>query len=139
VAPRPFDPADLPFVVLGPDDAAEMLSLVERTKPGPFGSRTGELGGFIGLREERNLIAMAGERLRCGGFTEVSGVCTLAEHRGRGLGGALTCTVSHRIQQRGETPFLHAAAVNVGAIRLYRALGFELRRTLDFVVVRAPV
>ena len=29
--------------------------------------------------------------------------------------------------KRGETPFLHAYASNVAAIRLYEALGFVLR------------
>lgn len=139
VAPRPFEPVDLPFVELGPGDAAEMLSLIERTRPGPFSSRTVEMGGYLGLREEGELIAMAGERLSCGGFTEISAVCTIAERRGRGLASALTRTVGSRIQARGDTPFLHAAATNEVAIRLYYALGFELRRRLDFVVVRAPV
>jgi predicted GNAT family acetyltransferase len=115
-----------------------MLALVEQTRPGPFDTRTVELGGFIGVREHGTLIAMAGERLRCPGFTEVSGVCTLAEHRGKGLGGALTRTVTHRIQQRGEEAFLHAAATNTNAIRLYEALGYAVRKELAFVVVRAP-
>ena len=41
------------------------------------------------------------------------------------------------IVRRGETPFLHASATNVNAIRLYEALGFTLRRTVTFQVLEA--
>ena len=37
-------------VELGPADAAEMLDLASRTKPGPFELRTGELGRYVGYR-----------------------------------------------------------------------------------------
>jgi predicted GNAT family acetyltransferase len=40
------------------------------------------------------------------------------------------------IRDRDELPFLHAAATNERAIRLYLALGFELRRTVAFTSVR---
>ena len=36
--------------------------------------------------------------------------------------------VADRILARGETPFLHAYASNVGAIALYESLGFTLQR-----------
>jgi len=42
------------------------------------------------------------------------------------------------IMARGEVPFLHAAAENVGAIRLYESLGFAERRSATFVVARIP-
>ncbi|MET7465870.1 GNAT family N-acetyltransferase [Nonomuraea sp. NPDC005501] len=42
------------------------------------------------------------------------------------------------IRNRGETPFLHASAADIGAIRLYERLGFRLRRTPDFRAVRVP-
>ena len=127
------------FVSLGPDDAADMLALVAETKPGPFGPRTVELGGYLGLRESGRLVAMAGERLRCPGYTEISAVCTLDSHRGRGLGTALVLALVHNIRARGDEAFLHAAADNENAIRLYRALGFTLRRDdVDAIIVRAP-
>src|SRR5690606_14008922 len=65
----------VPFVVLGPDDAGEMLGLVEVSRPGPFEARTVELGRYLGVRDADGLlVAMAGERLRLPGFTEVSAV-----------------------------------------------------------------
>ena len=65
-------------------------------------------------------------------------MCTAPEVRGRGLAGRLTQTVAAEIRARGERPFLHALASNTGAVRLYRALGFTLRREVMFCAVRAP-
>lgn len=81
---------------------------------------------------------MAGERLRPPGWTEISAVCTDPEFQGQGLATRLTLAVVAAIAARGDTPFLHAAAENLGAIRLYEALGFRLRRRAPFVVMRAP-
>ncbi|GAA2268274.1 GNAT family N-acetyltransferase [Nonomuraea roseoviolacea subsp. roseoviolacea] len=129
---------DADVVRLGPEDVPEMLDLVERTKPGPFLPRTIELGVYLGLRFGGVLVAMAGERLHPPGWTEISAVCTAPDHRGRGLATRLVLAVAAGIRNRGETPFLHAAAANTGAIRLYERLGFRLRRTPDFRAVRVP-
>jgi ribosomal protein S18 acetylase RimI-like enzyme len=122
-------------VPLGPPDVGEMLDLVARTRPGPFGPRTVEFGGFHGVRADGLLGAMAGQRLRVPGWTEVSGVATAAELRGRGLGGLLTRLVCADILARGDRPFLHAMTSNVSAVRLYRALGFGSARALTFTIV----
>lgn len=123
---------------LGDADAAEMLALATLTRPGPFSTATHRLGQFVGVREGGRLIAMAGERMKPPGFTEVSGVCTLPEHRGRGLAGRLMRVVMSRIAARGETPFLHSYASNAGAIALYESLGFRYRRTMQFRVLGRP-
>ena len=123
-------------VRLGTADVPEMLDLVRRTEPGPFGPRTVDFGGFVGVRVDGALVAMAGRRLRVPGWTEVSGVCTAPELRGRGLGGLLTRLVSAEVRALGDRPFLHAVAGNVSAVRLYEALGFTLRRELPFTVAR---
>lgn len=109
-------------------DGPEMLALATLTRPGPFFERTHRLGDFFGVRVEGELVAMAGERMMPEGHTEVSGVCTLPEHRGRGYAAALMRLVAGRILDRGEVPFLHAYASNTGAIALYQTLGFTLRR-----------
>ncbi|WP_083513423.1 GNAT family N-acetyltransferase [Curtobacterium luteum] len=114
-------------VLLTAEDVPAMLDLVARTKPGPFLPRTIELGTYLGIRREGRLVAMAGERLHPPGWTEISAVCTEPEYRGQGLGRRLVLAVAHGIRQRGETPMLHAAATNTGAIALYEHLGFRLR------------
>lgn len=125
-------------VVLGDADVEDMLDLVERTRPGPFRSRTHRLGGYLGVRVDGGLVAMGGQRFRPPGWTEISAVCTDPAFRGRGLAGRLVRAVAVGVLDRGETPFLHAAAVNTGAIRLYEELGFRLRRTVVFSAVQAP-
>jgi ribosomal protein S18 acetylase RimI-like enzyme len=129
---------DTEAVPLGPADVPEMLDLVARTRPGPFLPRTVEFGGYLGIRRAGALVAMAGERFRPPGWTEISAVCTDADFRGQGLAARLTLAVAAAIRDRGDVPFLHAAADNRNAIRLYDALGFRLRRPAMFVVVRLP-
>jgi len=116
-------------------DAAEMFALAALTKPGPFSTRTHQLGPFIGVKRGGRLVAMAGERMKLDGFTEVSGVCTHPDHRGAGYGGTLTRMVAQRILARGETPFLHVYASNAGAVQIYEALGFKIRRTVILTVL----
>ena len=134
---------------LGPGDVADMLDLIARTEPGPFRIRTIELGRYVGIRlgndcedggggRPGRLIAMAGERMRLDGFTEISAVCTDADHRGRGLAATLVRDLVHDIRSRGELPFLHAATTNIDAIRLYEALGFTKRRELEAVMLQPP-
>lgn len=120
------------IIALGDADAPDMVELATLTKPGPFLARSHLFGGYIGVRRQGKLIAMAGKRLSFPGYTEVSGVCTHPEARGQGLAGILSRIVAARILARGETPFLHAWAANEPAIRLYKALGFAHRR--DVVV-----
>ncbi|MFB9734216.1 GNAT family N-acetyltransferase [Streptomyces thermocoprophilus] len=125
-------------VRLGPADVPEMTELVARTRPGPFLPRTVELGTYLGIRREGRLVAMAGERLHPPGWTEISAVCTDPSVRGQGLATRLVLAVAHGIRERGETPFLHTAAGNHNAIRLYDSLGFRLRRRTVFLTARAP-
>jgi ribosomal protein S18 acetylase RimI-like enzyme len=130
--------SDPEAVALGPADVREMLELTARTKPGPFAPRTVELGGYLGIRRAGALVAMAGERMRPAGFAEISAVCTDQAWRGHGLAARLTRAVAAGITARGQTPFLHAAADNVNAIRLYKSLGFVHRRDVAFIVARPP-
>jgi ribosomal protein S18 acetylase RimI-like enzyme len=130
--------ADPEAMVLGTADVPEMLDLVARTEPGPFAARTIALGTYLGIRRGGALIAMAGERLHPPGWTEISAVCTDPAYRGQGLASRLIRAVALGIWERGETPFLHAAATNTSAIRLYEALGFTIRRPVTFAVLQSP-
>jgi len=130
--------ADPEAVPLELADVPEMLDLAGRTKPGPFLPRTVEMGSYLGIRYGGALVAMAGERLHPSGWTEISAVCTDAAWRGRGLASRLVLAVAAGIRARGETPFLHAVASNVNAIRLYEQLGFRLRGSTVFSATRVP-
>jgi len=126
------------FKELTAADAPEMLALAQLTKPGPFGLRTRELGTYLGIRQNGQLIAMAGERLRVPRFTEISAVCTHPDHLGRGYAAALMSELAQRIRARSETPFLHVREDNTRAISLYEHLGYQKRVLLHFAVVRRP-
>jgi ribosomal protein S18 acetylase RimI-like enzyme len=127
------------LVALGADDVPEMLELVAATKPGPFAARTISFGGYVGLRDDDGrLIAMAGERLSAGGYTEVSAVCTAADQQGRGLGTRMVKAIVEGVRGRGEEAFLHVADTNVNAYRLYLSMGFSERCKAMALVVRAP-
>lgn len=128
-------PVEFDFLDLRDSDAPEMLALATLTKPGPFRAETHRLGGFVGVKQNGRLVAMAGERFKPGNFCEVSGVCTHPDARGQGLAGALMRVVAGRIVARGEVPFLHAYASNVAAIALYERLGFRQRRMVTATVL----
>jgi predicted GNAT family acetyltransferase len=125
---------DLDVIRLANVDAKEMLDLAQKTKPGPFGTRTHEMGHYIGVRDQGRLVAMAGERMSLDGYVEISAVCVDDDWRGKGLAGRLINILRREITQRGETPFLHVFSHNTTAIHLYEKLGFELRR--EFVLNR---
>jgi predicted GNAT family acetyltransferase len=124
------------ILTLTDEDAPEMLELATLTEPGPFLARTHTMGTFLGIRIGGRLVAMAGERLRFPGYTEVSAVCTHPEFRGRGLARRLSAAVAAAIEARGEQPFLHAWKTNQAAISLYEGLGFEVRTEVNVAVLK---
>ena len=134
--PAPAPDHQPTILELGQPDSPEMVELASLTKPGPFASRTHELGTYVGIRNETKLVAMAGERLKLPGHTEVSAVCTHPEHTGHGYAAILMTEVMRRIVARGETPLLHVREDNVRAISLYERLGFRTRVRLHLAVLR---
>jgi predicted GNAT family acetyltransferase len=123
------------IVTLGSDDAPAMVELTKLTKPGPFTLRTHELGTFLGIRIDGQLVAMAGERMKPANYTEITAVCVHPAHRGRGYAQILLGAVSRQILARGEIPFLHVFSDNDSAIALYRRQGMEIRRRLCVTVL----
>ena len=127
------------IVTLTDKDAPEMLALATLTEPGPFLARTHIMGHFRGVRIDGRLAAMAGERMRFPGYTEVSGVCTHPDFRGLGLARRLSAAVVAGIEARGERAFLHAWKTNHAAISLYERLGFEICAEVNIMALRRAV
>jgi len=124
------------IVRLGADDVPAMMALTELTKPGPFNARTHELGTFLGIRTDGQLVAMVGERMKLANYTEISAVCVHPDYRGRGYAQLLLGAISRQILARGEIPFLHVFSHNSSAIALYRRQGMEIRRRLHVTVLK---
>jgi GNAT superfamily N-acetyltransferase len=134
-APMPAADAARGATALGREHAAQALELALRTRPGPFGLRTIELGEYFGCFDGERLVAMAGERMHAGSLREISGVCTDPDFQGQGYARRLMIKLVRRQLQRGETPFLHVMRDNVGARELYRRLGFvDYRESIVRVV-----
>lgn len=123
-------------VRLGKRDAPEMVALAELTRPGPFSLSTVELGGYLGVRRDGRLVAMAGRRMHLPGWIEISAVCTHPDHRGQGLSRLLMAGVEATIRQDGQRAFLHVLHENTRAISIYRGLGFTPRAEMTMTVVR---
>jgi ribosomal protein S18 acetylase RimI-like enzyme len=112
-------------VRLGLEHAAQAVELATLCKPGPFGPRTIELGEYFGYFDGERLVAMAGQRMRVDGFTEISGVCTHPDYQGRGMARKLVAKLVQRQMALGEIPFLHVMSANAAAHQLYLRMGFE--------------
>ena len=130
VCNKPIDYAEVDYVELTKKDVPEMMKLVEVTKPGPFSPGTIEMGHYVGIRKNGELIAMGGERMKPKGYVEISGICTHPEHRGKGYGTAITGILTNTILEQGDTPFLHVFKQNETAIRLYEKLGYATRKVI---------
>lgn len=112
-------------VALSADEADAAVALATLCRPGPFGPRTIELGDYYGQFDDGRLIAMAGQRMRVPGYTEISGVCTHPDARGRGLARQLMNKLIHQQMGQDERPFLHVMRNNAAAHALYLRMGFR--------------
>jgi ribosomal protein S18 acetylase RimI-like enzyme len=119
-------------------DAPAMQALAQLTKPGPFGLRTIEMGGYIGVRDGQTIVAMAGERMKPDRFTEVSAICVHPDHQGKGHARRLTSIMMNRVVADGRVPFLNVLPDNRPAIALYESLGFKPRRLMQVHLLRKP-
>jgi ribosomal protein S18 acetylase RimI-like enzyme len=135
-SPAEVPAGDVEILTLGAADAPDMVALTTLTKPGPFSLRTHELGTYLGIRVDGQLVAMAGERMKPANYTEMSAVCVHPSHRGRGYGQILLSAIARQILARGETPFLHLFTSNTSALALYRRQGMEIRRRLHVTVLQ---
>ncbi|MET4141843.1 GNAT family N-acetyltransferase [Pedobacter sp. UYP1] len=106
----------------------EMLALTKLTNPGPFSTRTIEFGHYQGIFENGKLAAMAGQRLNPFNYAEISAVCTHPDHLGKGFARQLLLQQIRRIKAASSIPFLHVRTDNERAIKVYKDLGFLIRK-----------
>lgn len=133
---QPIFDSSLSMRQLGDADVPAMLALTALTKPGPFLQRSIDFGNYVGMYENGELLAMAGERLHIKGYTEVSAVCTDPAHLGKGYASHLMSHACETVIQRGNIPFLHVKQDNTRAIAKYEHLGFSIRSAFYFAVIK---
>lgn len=114
----------------------EMVKLAALTKPGPFDKRTIEFGHYFGIFENKQLVAMTGQRLHVSNFTEISAVCTHPQHLGKGYAGILLQHQIDLIINNGQHPFLHVRSDNNRAISLYERAGFQANGPMNFYFLK---
>jgi ribosomal protein S18 acetylase RimI-like enzyme len=126
------DPSGPPIVPLGASDSPAMVALTDAAFPGFFRTRTYTLGHYFGIHVDGALVAMAGERIVLRGYREISAVCTLPGHTGKGYAGHLLRHVLRFHAASGLGSFLHVAGNNQRAIDLYERLGFQKTAPITF-------
>lgn len=124
----PQDKKDI--VALREKDIEAMIALTHLTNPGPFYKGTIRFGNYEGIFVEGRLVAMTGQRLQPGNYSEVSAVCTHPDHAGKGYAARLLAHQLENIRSVGKVPFLHVYPGNTGAIRLYEKAGFTTRKEM---------
>ncbi|HWZ14085.1 MAG TPA: GNAT family N-acetyltransferase [Mucilaginibacter sp.] len=123
------------LVPLTHEHAPQMVALAKLTNPGPFANETIRFGHYMGIFENGQLVAMAGQRMHAFAYAEVSAVCTHPDHTGKGYARQLLVHHINRIKKASETPFLHVRHDNERAIEVYKRLGFYTRREVYFNVM----
>lgn len=115
-------------VPLGPADQAE-LSALYTSDPGAAFFQPHMLADhtFVGVRVGGALVAAAGTHVHSSRqrIAAIGAVYTRPEHRGRGLGAAVTAGVVHRLGSRVDIVALNVHVDNTGARRIYERLGFR--------------
>lgn len=117
---------------LGEKDEEQMLSLINLVQPGYFLTGTRMMGDYYGIRQNGELVAITGERMRMKGLTEISAVVTHPGYTGRQYAQQLVANSVNKNLEAGILPFLHVAETNERAINIYKKLGFVQRRIIVF-------
>ncbi|MEO6254886.1 MAG: GNAT family N-acetyltransferase [Ferruginibacter sp.] len=124
------------LVSLGETNSPEMYALVSQVFPGYYLPNSRLMGNFFGIFKEEKLVAMAGERLRMDGLTEISAVVTHPDWLGRKFAQQLVSHLTDKNLQQGITPFLHTGSGNERAIRIYELLGYTKRRVIPVTKIK---
>lgn len=127
---------DVTISSLTVDDRTALYNLIKKVQPGYYELDTYRLGSYYGIRQEGQLVAVAGERMRLPALTEISAICTDPAYTGRQYAQHLIAHLCNTNFEAGNIPFLHVLETNQRAIGLYEYMGFTKRRTISFWKLR---
>ncbi len=121
-------PSRTEVVHLQPSDVAELQALYDLS-PGAVFFLPHMLDDltFVGIRDHDTLVAVAGTHVIADdeGVAALGAIFTHPQHRGAGLGKAVTAAVVHRVADRVPTIGLNCEDNNAAAIAIYTGMGFE--------------
>ncbi|MFG1871155.1 GNAT family N-acetyltransferase [Micromonospora arborensis] len=120
----PEQPDEQRVVRLTAADNPAVEALIDEAFPTST-SRPGDprVVNWYGIRAGGRLVACGADRSR-GDIGFLAGLTVAPDQRGRGLGAALTAGMTRALLARHDTVGLGVYPQNVGAVRLYRRLGF---------------
>jgi len=113
--------------VLGTDDGPDLVRLYAQAYPGNwFDRRMLETGQYIGLRQEGELVAVAGVHVWSPVYrvAALGNVTTHPAVRGRGFAAAVVARLCRQLLQTVDLISLNVMAANATAIGVYDRLGF---------------
>jgi len=125
-APPPPVAAESRLVGLGRDCRPEIAALLAAANPGTD-ARPFDLPGqdWVGMRDVRGTLVACGVREpNLAGHPILSGITVAAEHRGQGLGVAVTAHLTRAAVLESGVCTLGMYSHNAVARRLYRGLGY---------------
>ncbi|MCW3817160.1 GNAT family N-acetyltransferase [Micromonospora sp. DR5-3] len=122
--PPPRQPEEERVVRLTEADHPALAALIEESFPATT-SRPGDprVVGWYGIRDGGRLVACGADRSR-GDIGFLAGLTVAPDRRGGGLGAALTAGMTRALFARYDHVALGVFTDNLGAIRLYRRLGY---------------
>ncbi|MBQ1028296.1 GNAT family N-acetyltransferase [Micromonospora sp. C95] len=120
----PAQPGEERVVRLTEADHPALTALIDEAFPTST-ARPGspQVRGWYGIRDGDRLVACGADRTR-GEVGFLAGLTVAPQHRGRGLGAALTAGMTRALLDRYEMVALGVYPSNLAAIRLYRRLGY---------------
>jgi ribosomal protein S18 acetylase RimI-like enzyme len=124
-APGPV-PGDERLIALGPDDLAEVRAFLAVENP-RTDARPGERHNehWVGVRDGSGaLLACGVGEDGSGGYPELAGITVRSDHRGSGLGAAVTARLTREAVAAVGVCTLGMYADNATARRLYHRLGY---------------
>ena len=120
------------ITLLTNEHTTALFDLINLVQPGYFKFKTPLLGNYSGILKNNQLIAVTGERMKMNDFTELSAIVTHPNHTGQGYAKQLIAHAANNIFDQNKTPYLHVVETNIGAITLYKKLGFITRKQISF-------
>ena len=128
----PVENSNTEISFLTATDRDALYQLVQKVQPGYFLKDTPQLGDYFGIWQQSNLVAVAGERMRMQGLSELSAICTDPAHTGKKYAQLLIEHLCNTHRAQDIIPMLHVLDTNTRAVGLYEYLGFQTRRTIHF-------